>query len=155
MSLTLAPLRRALDALRFAPPLLARVILGLVFIPSGWAKLHDLPTFVDFFTQLGIPFPALQAPFVATVELVCGTLVLVGLAARPAAAMLVCTMTVAILTAVWPAADGVLDFVTKPEPLYLTMLAYLVVHGAGAVALDAVVWRRLVDPATAPAFARG
>jgi putative oxidoreductase len=154
MSPLLVRLRRALDALRFAPPLLARVLLGLVFVPSGWAKLHDLPTFVGFFAQLGIPFPAIQAPFVAGVELVCGTLVVVGLAARPAAAMLVCTMTVAILTAVWPGADGLLDFVTKPEPLYLTMLAYLVVFGAGAVALDAVVWRRLEHGPAAAAFAR-
>jgi putative oxidoreductase len=153
MSSLLASLRRALDALRFAPPLLARVILGLVFVPSGWAKLHDLPALVDFFTQLGIPFPSIQAPFVATVELVCGSLVLVGLAARPAAAMLVATMAVAILTAVWPGADGVLDFVTKPEPLYLTMLAYLVVYGAGAVSLDAVVWRRLAPATSVAAFA--
>lgn len=143
---TLRTLRRtalaALVPLRFAPPLLARLVIGLVFVPSGWGKLHDLEQLTAFFTSLGIPFPALQAPFVAGVELVCGALVLVGLATRLAAIPLVGTMVVAILTAVWPNVDGVLELATKIEPMLIALLAYVVVYGAGPVSLDALLGRR-------------
>ena len=68
---------RTLSArLGFVPPLLARIVLGVVFVQSGWGKLHDLDRVVAFFTELGIPAPQIQAPFVAGTELVCGTLAL-------------------------------------------------------------------------------
>src|SRR4029078_9707440 len=98
----LATLRR----LEWRPPLLARLVIGAVFVPTGWGKLHNLPDIVAFFRQLGIPYPELQAPVVSSIELVCGALVLVGLATRVAAIPLICTMVVAIVTAIWPQLDG-------------------------------------------------
>jgi putative oxidoreductase len=73
------------DRLRFLPPLLARIAVGLVFVNTGWGKLHALESVTGFFRELGIPYPELQAPFVASTELVCGALVLVGLGTRLAA----------------------------------------------------------------------
>jgi putative oxidoreductase len=138
---------RWLRRLDFAPPLLARLVIGLVFVPTGWGKLHNLPDIVAFFRQLGIPYPELQAPFVSTLELVGGSLVLVGLSTRIAAAPLIGTMVVAIATAIWPQLDGPLDLVGKEELHYLVLLAYLVVTGPGAISLDALVARRLGRPA--------
>jgi putative oxidoreductase len=136
-------LRPLLDALAFVPPLLARLVIGLVFVPSGWGKLHDLPAVVDFFGALGIPAPAIQAPFVAGVELVCGALVLVGLGARVAAVPLVATMIVAIGTALWPEITGLGDLAGRAETLYAVLLAQIAVAGPGAASLDAVLARRL------------
>ena len=52
---------RALAAARKAswlPPLLIRLCLAAVFIPSGWGKLHDLQKVTEFFAELGIPVAA-------------------------------------------------------------------------------------------------
>ena len=42
-------------------PLLARVTVGVVFLQTGWGKLHDLDKVTSFFTELNIPAPAFQA----------------------------------------------------------------------------------------------
>jgi putative oxidoreductase len=142
----LALLRR----LDWAPPLLARLVIGVIFVPSGWGKLHNLPDIVDFFRQLGIPHPELQAPFASAVELVCGGLVLAGLATRAMAVPLIATMVVAIVTAIWPQLDAARDIFGKEELHYIALLAYLVVTGPGAVSLDALVARRLEAPRPHP-----
>nr|HNI57421.1 DoxX family protein [Elusimicrobiota bacterium] len=71
--------------LDFLPGLLSRITLGFIFVQSGWGKLHHLDKVTEFFRALGIPAPGLQAPFVATVELAAGGLVLVGFFTRLAA----------------------------------------------------------------------
>jgi len=149
---------RAVARLRFLPALLARAGLGIVFVQTGWGKLHALDQVTEFFRSLGIPFPELQAPFVASVELVCGALLLAGLATRLAAGMLIGTMVVAIATAILPEVHGVADFFGKIEPLYIVIFLYLVVYGAGPASLDAIVARRLdrldaLDAAPAPTTA--
>ena len=130
---------RFLRRLEWAPPLLARLVIGAVFVPTGWGKLHNLPDIIDFFRQLGIPYPEVQAPFVSSIELVCGGLVLAGLATRLAAAPLIGTMVVAILTAVWPQLDTAREIFGKDELHYIALLSYLVVTGPGAISLDALL----------------
>src|SRR5262245_20120292 len=113
----------------FLPTLLARVVIGVVFVQSGWGKLHNLDKVIEFFTELGIPAPALQAPFVAGTELVCGALVLVGLATRIASVPLIATMVVAIATALWADLDGISGLFGTIEFLYIALLLGLVVRG--------------------------
>lgn len=132
-----------LHGLRWLPPLFARLAVGLVFVPSGWGKLHNLPDVVDFFRSLGIPAPELQAPFVSSVELVCGALVLVGLATRLAAIPLIGTMVVAIATAIWPEVGSVVGLFAKIEMLLIVLLVDLVIAGPGAVSVDALIARRV------------
>jgi putative oxidoreductase len=129
------------DRLGFLPPLLARVAVGVVFAQTGWGKLHGLDQVVDFFRELGIPYPELQAPFVAGVELVGGVLLVVGLAARVAAVPLIGTMVVALATAIWPRADGVIEVLGSVEALYLILFAWIAVAGPGAVSVDGLVAR--------------
>jgi putative oxidoreductase len=142
-----------LGRLDWAPPLLARLVIGAIFVPTGWGKLHNLPDVVAFFRELGIPYAELQAPFVSSIELVCGALVLVGLTTRLAALPLIGTMVVAIVTAVWPALDTARELFGKEELHYLVLLAWLAVSGPGALALDALLVRQLAapDPALRPA----
>ena len=139
---TLGRLRR----LDWAPPLLARRTIGAIFVPTGWGKLHNLPDIVSFFRELGIPYPEIQAPFVSSIELVCGGLVLVGLATRLAAVPLIGTMVVAIATAVWPQLESWREIFGKEELHYMVLLTYLGVSGPGPVALDGVIARRLPRP---------
>jgi putative oxidoreductase len=136
--------RTALDTLRrldWAPPLLARLVIGAVFVPAGWGKLHALSDVTAFFRDLGIPYPEVQAPFVSSVELACGALVLTGLATRLAAAPLIGTMLVAIATAIWPNLGSPQELFGKEELHYVALLAYLAVSGPGSVSADAAITR--------------
>jgi putative oxidoreductase len=135
---------RALGVLEGAtwfPPLFARAVVGTVFASSGWGKLHNLEQVTAFFADLGIPFPGLQAPFVAGTELVCGALLLVGLATRLAAVPLVATMGVALATALAEQITGAVALFGLSEFLYIVLLVGLVVNGPGAVALDTLLAR--------------
>jgi putative oxidoreductase len=123
------------------PPLLARFVLGVVFIQSGWGKLHNLSNVVEFFKTLGIPAPAIQAPFVAGVEFFGGILVLVGLLTPLTAFLLACTMVVAILTARLGDVHSIGALANLAEVSFLVMLLWLVWEGAGKASVD-YLWRR-------------
>ena len=131
------------DAFGWLPPLLARIAVGWTFLQTGWGKLHDLESVVGFFRELGIPYPELQAPFVASVELVCGTLLVLGLFSRVAALPLIGTMVVAIATAQWENVDSFGALFGLSEYLYIVIFAWIATSGAGPVALDPVVDRML------------
>lgn len=139
-------LRGVAGRLDWLPGFLSRLTLGFIFVQTGWGKLQNLDKVTQFFAQLGIPAPALQAPFVAGVELVCGALVLVGLFTRLAAVPLICTMAVAILTAKRESLSAVSDFFSLSEYLLIVLLVWLVVKGAGAVSLDAILCRKGSSP---------
>ncbi len=83
------------------PPLFARIVVGWVFMWTGWAKLNNLPQITENFIGWGIPFPYVMTPFVSGVEFLGGLLLLLGLFTRLAAPPLVITMVVAIIAAKW------------------------------------------------------
>jgi putative oxidoreductase len=148
--ITLRIVSRALaERLAFAPPLLARAVVGVVFTHSGWGKLHDLDRVARFFASLGVPFPELQAPLVASIELVCGALVLAGFATRLAALPLIGTMVVALATALASKITGANALFGLAEFLYIVLLVQLAVGGAGSVSLDHFAARRLDSFASA------
>ena len=60
--------RKTADKVAFLGPTLARLTVGLVFIGTGWGKLHSIPDVTEFFTTLGIPLPGFHARLVAGVE---------------------------------------------------------------------------------------
>jgi putative oxidoreductase len=118
------------------PALVGRFAMAGEFIPSGFGKVRDLPKLIANFVELDIPAPALSAALSATTELVCGVLLLVGLATRFAALALTIVMTVAIVTARLPEVHGVGDFFYLPEAAYIVIFLWLIFAGAGEVSLD-------------------
>ena len=127
------------DALRWLAPSLARLAVGWIFFQSGWAKLHNLERVTDYFMDLGLPAPAMQAVLAATTEFVCGGLLLLGLATRLAAVPLIVTMLVAIRTALWDQVDSLGSLFGLAEFLYIALLVWLGTHGAGPLSMDAVI----------------
>ena len=89
---------------RFAAPaslpvLLIRLMVGGVFLSEGIQKfLFPAALGAGRFAKIGIPSPEVMAPFVASVEIAAGLLVLVGLVTRLAAAALMLNISVAILS---------------------------------------------------------
>src|SRR5678815_950910 len=141
----LARLRAVGDKLNFIGPTLARLTVGLIFIGTGWGKLHSLGDVTDFFTSLHIPAPGFNARLTAATEFFGGLLVLVGLGTRLASLPLAFTMVIAILTAKRPDIDGLTTLVGFDEWTYLVLFLWLAVAGAGPLSLDNVVtrwWRR-------------
>jgi putative oxidoreductase len=131
-------------------PTLARLTLGVVFLGTGWGKLHSLDKVTSFFTELGIPAPHFQAVLVACTELVGGGLVLLGLLTRLAALPLAFTMVIAILTAKRGDIDGVSSLFGFEEFTYLVMFLWLALVGPGPLSIDHLLKKRLGAPTTGP-----
>src|SRR5579864_4743243 len=126
--------------------ILIRLLVGLVvFLPEGIQKLAFPETLgAGRFAHIGIPFPDVMGPFVGVVEIVCGTLLILGLLTRLASIPLIIIMVVAIVSTKVPMLLGQ-DFwifhVTK-LPRYglwcmLLGALYLLIDGAGAWSVDA------------------
>jgi len=136
----LAILNRASGSLQSPFLLLVRLYWGWQFIVTGWGKVNNLEKVTNFFTTLGIPFPGLNAPFVAGLELVGGVLLVLGLASRPIGLMLSVNMLVAYITADWEAfssfiADPDKFMAAAPFPFLWASLMSLI-FGGGNLSVD-------------------
>lgn len=141
--------------------ILVRLLVGLcVFLPEGIQKL----VFADVlgagrFAKIGIPFPDAMGPFVGVVEIICGSLIILGLFTRIAALPLIIIMIVALVSTKVPILLGRDVWIfhlaqdikrtgfwsTMHEARAdLTMLlgcVYLLIVGAGRWSLDALLVR--------------
>ncbi len=127
------------------PPLAARLVVGWVFMWSGWSKLNNLPQMIENFKGWGIPYPEIMTPFVSGVEFLGGLLLLLGLFTRIAAVPLVIVMSVAIVSAKWDQIDSLETLLGFEEIAYMALFGWLAVAGPGPVSIDAVPqkWKRL------------
>jgi len=124
-----------------------RILVGWVFVSEGIQKfLFPAQLGVGRFQKIGIPSPHLMAPFVGTVEIVCGTLLLIGLFTRLAAIPLLAVILVAIATTKIPmlAKTGVWSMLHEARADFSMLLGllFLLITGAGSLSLDA---RRQAD----------
>ena len=126
----------AIRQLDWAAPLVARITLGVLFMSTGWGKVHSLDKVAGFFTELGIPAPAFHAVFVSYIELIGGAALLFGLASRAAAVPLLVSMAVAIVTAKRDEITGLSDLFGLVEWTYLALLAWVALAGPGRASLD-------------------
>ena len=136
-----ARLRAVADKLAFLGPTLARLTVGLVFIGTGWGKLHSIPDVTSFFTDLGIPAPGFNARLTAATEFFGGLLVLLGLGTRLASLPLAFTMMIAIITAKRANIDGITALVGFEEWSYLVFFIWIALAGPGPLSLDALIAR--------------
>ena len=127
--------------LSWLPLLVTRICLGGLFLSTGWGKVHDLGKVARFFTELGIPAPAFNAALVGYSELICGALLLVGLASRFATIPLLTTMIVALATAKQSELHGITDLFGQVEFTYSCMLLVVMVLGPGAASVDGIIAR--------------
>jgi putative oxidoreductase len=123
--------------------ILVRLIVGGVFLTEGIQKfLLPGELGVGRFVKIGIPLPEVMAPFVGVVEIVGGTLLLVGLLTRLATIPLIVNMLVAIGTTKIPILfkDGLWKAVheSRVDGSMLLGSFFLLIVGAGLWSLD--VW---------------
>jgi putative oxidoreductase len=83
--------------------ILIRLMVGAVFLSEGIQKfLYPAELGAGRFLKIGIPSPELMGPFVGVTEIVCGTLILLGLFIRLAAAVMLIDISVALLSTKLP-----------------------------------------------------
>lgn len=125
----------------------SRLAFGQAFAITGWGKLHNLEGLTKFFESLGIPAAGVQAPFIATLEFTGGLCLLLGLATRPIAALLSCTMVIALMTADAETLGKafVLDetFANVAPVPFLCALLWLLARGPGKLSLDHLIAGRV------------
>jgi putative oxidoreductase len=121
-----------------------RVVLGIVFIRSGWGKLQHLDKTIEYFQSLGIPGAALQAPFVAAIEFLGGFCIFLGFLVRPVALALTGVMTVALITAIVPGLEDKTEVVSSIELIYLVCFLKLATSNSGVLAIDGFLLRKIL-----------
>ncbi|WP_072689563.1 DoxX family protein [Rhodococcus marinonascens] len=79
--------------------LIARIGLGVVFIAHGWQKFFDdgVRATQDGFAEMGVPLPEISAVAAATIELVSGFALLVGVLTPLAGTLLFLDMLGALM----------------------------------------------------------
>jgi putative oxidoreductase len=83
--------------------ILIRLMVGIVFLSEGIQKfLYPAEQGAGRFAKIGIPSPELMGPFVGVAEIVYGTLILLGLFIRLAAAVMLINISVALLSTKLP-----------------------------------------------------
>ncbi len=128
--------------------LVFRLYWGWEFFQTGKGKLFNHENVVSFFSELGIPFPALNAWFVGGLECVGGLLLMIGLFSRPVAFLLSGNMLVAYLSVADDRATlfGIFQdpdaFLAADPYFYLQVSVLVLAFGAGMFSLDYLIRRR-------------
>ena len=143
-----------------AAALLVRIAVGWIFLSEGIQKfMYPEALGAGRMAKIGIPWPEVMGPFVGSVEILCGALVLCGLLTRLAAVPLTLTMLVALVSTKLPIllGQGFWGFSLMNLPSYgfwtmahesrtdLSMLLgalFLLAVGAGPWSLDARITGR-------------
>lgn len=124
-----------------ASVLLIRLVVGAVFLSEGLQKfLFPNELGVGRFIKIGIPAPQAMASFVGLVEIVCGTLIILGLLTRLAAIPLIINILVAISTTKVPMLmrSGFWAMAHEARTDFSMLLGsiFLLIVGAGAWSID-------------------
>ena len=132
-----------------APPavILIRLAVGAVFLSEGIQKfINPAEVGAGRFTKIGLPSPEFLAPFVGTFEIVCGTLVLLGIFTRLAVMPLIAIMLVAISSTKIPILldKGFWAMAHEARTDYAMLLGsiFLLAVGAGRLSLDTYLENR-------------
>lgn len=134
--------KRVLRTNGSAAVVLIRLMVGAVFVSEGLQKfLFPDQLGAGRLLKIGLPMPDLLAPFVGTFEILCGSLVLLGLVTRLAVIPLLVIMAVALTTTKWPmlATQGLWAMAHEARTDWSMSIGslYLLVVGAGRRSFDA------------------
>lgn len=113
-----------------------RVLLSLIFILAGYAKLTGIAGTAGWFGSIGLPFPTVVAVLVGLLELLGGLAILVGFQTRIAAVALALFTIAATLIAHLDFSDQVQVLFFQKNLAIAGGLAVLAAFGAGALSID-------------------
>ena len=125
--------------------LLARILIGAVYVTSGWRKVMDIGAFIA--TMPGRGLPEWLGYIAAPVELAGGLLIILGLATRYTAVVMAIFTIIATLSThnywAYPLKDQAAQFVQFGKNNTMTGgLVLLFLTAAGRFSLDAMLRRK-------------
>lgn len=122
--------------------LVIRLAAGAGFVFAGMGKLSNIEQTAAFFNDLHIPLSTFHAYLVGGVELIGGLMLILGLGARLAAAILAIVLVVAYLTAHFESVRMFLvnpGLVTQDSPFpFLFAMLVILAFGPGLFSIDAI-----------------
>ncbi len=127
---------------------LPRLIVGLVFLSEGIQKFL-FPELVGAgrFEKIGFANPEFLASFVACFEIVCGTLLLIGLSVRIAAMPLLIIIITAIVTTKIPILHDKgfwsMAHEARTDIAMTLLLIHLMIFGGGRWSIDSRIYKYL------------
>ncbi|MEM1283407.1 MAG: DoxX family protein [Chlamydiota bacterium] len=125
-----------------------RLYWGWAFHLAGCQKFEDIEKVAGFFGSMGIPFPELNAYFVATLECVGGWCLIFGFASRLISLPLAITMAVALITAHAAGASEILNnppkFLVELPVSYLLTSLTVFVFGPGWISIDFLIEKLII-----------
>ena len=129
-----------MDRLQAPIVLLARLLLGYIFIAEGWGKIFSYAAVQQYMVGHGVPGALL--PLVILTELGGGLCIAAGALTRVAAIALAgfCVLTAVLFHANFSDADQLIGF-QKDLAIAGGFLA-LAAFGSGALSIDAWLWGR-------------
>ena len=122
--------------------LLGRLLMSVIFILGGAAKLLAGTAAQAYMAKLGLPVPVLAWLVAVVIELGGGLALLVGLATRPVAVVLGLWCIATALVAHSNLADNAMRIQFLKNMAMAGGFAYVALFGAGAFSLDARRRRR-------------
>lgn len=134
--------RRMLSTSAPAATILVRLAVGCVFLSEGIQKfLYPAELGFGRFAKIGLPYPGFLGPFVGTFEVVCGSLLILGLLTRLASIPLIMIISTAIVTTKVPmlATNGFWSMAHEARVDFAMLLGalFLLIVGAGRLSVDA------------------
>jgi len=141
-------------------PLCLRLIIGYGFMVHGWVKIsRGTNGFEKLLTQIGIPFPHINALIVPYIELIGGVAIFLGIFVAITAIPLIATMLVAMFTIHFKYGFSSINTIglTPDGPLfgppgyeiillYIGGLISLILTGAGTFSVDNLIFRNKKKP---------
>jgi len=134
-------LKKLLHTDNAASIIIIRLMVGIVFLSEGIQKfLFADKLGAGRFAKIGLPNPDFLGPFVGSFEIICGTLVLLGLLTRFAAIPLLTVMLVAIAAtkAQLVAQNGFWSMLHDSRTDWAMLLGsiFLIIRGGGKWSFD-------------------
>ncbi len=134
-----------LSNLKDIPLLLTRLILAYGFYMPATMKWSNINGIAEWFGNMGIPMPTLNAYLAATTEMAGVILLPLGLATRFISIPLMFTMVVAIVTVHMGNGFEAGNNGYEIPLYYFLMLFALLVNGSGKISLDHLIERKMLS----------
>lgn len=133
-----------LKKLKDFPLLFMRLVLAYGFYTTASMKWQNINGVAEWFGQLGIPMPTLNAYLAASTEAAGVVLLTLGLATRFISIPLIVTMIVAIVTVHLPNGFEAGNNGFEIPLYYLIMLFALLINGAGKISADSFISKKII-----------
>jgi putative oxidoreductase len=124
-------------------PLFARIIVGYVFMKTGFTKLENLESIIENFKYWGIPYAEFTTPLVAYFEAIGGLFIIAGFLTRISSAALSVIMAVAIISVKISDIDSLETLFGFEESTYFAVFCWLAISGPGKASFDHLITRKI------------